>query len=397
MASVTSTTDLRKGLEAAGRHDILKEVNAATLKSYQSAELSKLTPDQVIQLAKGLQGAAKDAEKAGDLKGARRQADAAYRITAALVASRPDDPKRLFAHAQSEFWSGFISWREGNGVAAKARFEAYARLADKLIAADPNNDDWRMERAYAAENLGALALRQAGDPAQAERYSRASLTDIEPIVQRNPGDADGLMEQQKVLAWLADSQRLQGHLREAEATRDAQKRVLDAMLAKSPRNMELKAQLLFHDLGFARIRFAQGRTSTAASLYEAGHRDAVALAADDPDNKDFPKLARMFELFEARLWLDPATKNPPPSARIARTLGGCAPSGAGASAQEIDDFCHTLLARLHLSQGNARAAAADLAPVRQHLAEQHDVLTPRWGLDMAAEARPLQLALGGAK
>jgi hypothetical protein len=390
-------TDLRKGLEAAGRHDLLDQVNRAALKSYQGENLAKLTPDQLEQRAKLLRGIGKDAEKRGDLRAAQAQFEEAHRTTAALLAAKPNEPTRLFAHAQSEYWMGFINWREGNGGAAKARFQAYARLADRLVAADPTNDEWRMERVYSAHNLGMLSLRQGGDAAAAEKYFRASLAELAPIVRRKPDDMDVLTERQTDLAWLADSQRLQGHLREAAASREEQGRVLDAMLAKNPRNVEVKRYLLAHDLAVARIAAAEGETEFAISLLEAGQRRALALEAADPDNKDFPKQARMFALFEARLWLDAPNGGRRASARIEKILGDCAPLGPGADNREIGDFCGVLLARLRRREGDLAGAAAALAPVRRHMAQQHDILTARWGLNLAAEARPIQLADGGLR
>jgi hypothetical protein len=387
--------DLRKGLEAAGRHDLLKEVDRAALQASEAEDLAKMTPEQQEQRAAVLENIAKDAEKAGDLKTAREKVDDAYKITAALLASRKDDPKRIFAHAQSEYWTGFISWREGKAAAAESGFQAYARLADRLVAAEPANADWQLEPIYASVNLGMLALRQAGDPALAERYFHRSLASLDVILRRKPDDPEAQSERQKDLAWLADSQRLQGRLREAAATRDTQRRLLEATLGKSPRNVEAKRFLLANDLAVARIAVLEGDASRAISLLEAGHQRALALEAEDPDNKDFPKQARMFELFQARLWLDPASQiqsRPPPS-QISEVLGNCAPLGPGADNREISDFCGTLLARFCILQRDVRGAEAALVPVRQHLAQQHDVLTARWGLNLAQEAGTMQLAV----
>jgi hypothetical protein len=390
-------TDLRKGLEAAGRHDLLKQVNEAALKSYATADISKLTPEQIIQLAKGLQGAAKDAEKAGDLDAAQAKAQAAYHLTAALLAAKPNDPKRIFAHAQSEYWAGFLNWREGDSAGARARYQAYARLADRLVAVEPANDDGRMERAAAASDLGALALRQAGDPAEAEPYFRRTLVELDKVLAHQPHNTDVLLDRARALAYLADCERLQGRLADATATRQAQKAIFLDLLAGDPRNIEVRRQLLGYQLGVARIAMAKANNPGAIPLLEAGRKQALNFAAQDPDNKDFPKQARMFELFEAKAWLDQGPVARGSARRIELTLGGCPPTGAGSVNQEISDFCDVLLARLRAQQGDRMAAAAALVPVQAHLKAQHDTLTGRWGLNLAAEARPVQLAEGSRK
>ena len=109
-------SDLRKGLEGAGRHDLLAQVDQAALKAL-STDISRLTPDQLLQRATLLQGMAKDAEKAGDLKAAHASAQAALATTTALLAAKPNDPKRLFAHAQSEYWIVRFCLRRASRIA----------------------------------------------------------------------------------------------------------------------------------------------------------------------------------------------------------------------------------------------------------------------------------------
>lgn len=388
-------SDLRKGLEAAGRHDLLREVNRATLEA--DVDVSKMTPEQRIQRAAALQNVAKDAEKAGDLSSARAKVDEAYKITAALLSAKPNDPKRLFAHAQSEYWVGFVSWREGNGAAAKAGFESYARLANHLSTTDPKNDDWRMEKVYASNNLGMLVLRHAKDAVGAEPYFRKSLEELATITTHRPNNFDALFDRTNALGWLADCQRLQHRLRDASATRETQKNVLVGILAKNPRHHEVQSKLLGYQLAAARIAAEMGDEGRALSLLESGRQKALAMAEDDPDNKDLGKQARMFELFKARAWLDRPKRNQPSSAEIATVLGDCASLGPGSVNQEISDLCGVLLARLRMQEGDQAGAVAALAPVQGRTANNHDVLTARWGLDLAAEARPVQLAIGVTK
>ena len=105
----------------------------------------------------------------------------------------------------------------------------------------------------------------------------------------------------------------------------------------------------------------------------------------------------MFDLFKVKVWLDGPAAQRPTAGKMAEVLGDCAPAGSGAVNQELGDFCAVLLARLREQEGDRAGAAAALAPVQAHLAAQHDILTGRWGLNLAAEARPVQLAMGGVK
>ena len=389
--------DLHEGLKSAGRLDLQMAADKAALDYYRGQNLSRLPPAALGQRAKLLQAAGEDNEKHGDLKAAQAQFEEARRTTAALLAAKPNDPQRIFDQAQSEYWVGFINWRNGDGAAAKAEFEAYARLAARLVQIDPRNDAWLMETAYAANNLGMLALRQAGQPAEAQRQFSKALRIRQVIAQHKPGDLELQRAIANALAWLADSQRVNGDLQDAMATREAQQKILAGLLAKTPSDVQVQSALLYHDLAVARIDEAQGDFRRAVQRLEAGHEAALALVRGDPDNKDFAKQARMFELFEVRTWLAMPARSRPPTAILANTLGDCAPRTSALANDEIGDFCAILLARLRAASGDDVGALAALAPVRRHAGARHDVLTARWGLNLGEEAATIQLAATGGK
>jgi TIR domain-containing protein len=389
-------TDLRKGLQSAGRLDLLTAVNKAALDSYKGQDLSRLPADTLEQRAKALQAAGEDNEKKGDLKTAQAQFEEARRTTAALLASEPNDPQRIFDQAQSEYWVGFINWRIGNGAAAKAGFEAYAALAARLVKIDPKNDAWQMEIAYAANNLGMLAMRQAGHPAEAEQRFREALRVRELVARHKPGDPELKRASANALAWLADSQRLEGDLPEALATREAQRTILAELLAQSPRDIDAQEHMLGHDLAVARIEVARGALRRAEQHFDRGHEAAAALALSYPENKDFAKQARIFELFKVRTWLEMPAHDRPPVAAMAKVLGDC-PASAGGTNEEISDFCNVLLARLRAETGDQAGAAAALAPVQIHMAARHDILTAHWGLNLGEEIQVANTTSGGKK
>jgi hypothetical protein len=386
------TTDLRKGLRSAGRLDLQLAADNAALAYYRGQNLSRLSPEALGQRAKLLHAAGEDNEKQGDLKTAQVQFEEARRTTAALLAAKPNDPQRLFDHAQSEYWVGFINWRNGDGAAAKAGFEAYARLADRLVAIDPKNDEWRMETAYAANNLGMLALRQAGDPAEAQSQFRKALRIRQAIAQHKPGDPELQRAIGNALAWLADSQRVNGNLPEAMATRGVQGRILAGLLARSPNDVQVQGAMLGHDLAVARIEAAQGDFRLAIQHLDDGHTAALALMRGDPTNKDFAKQARMFELFKVRTWLAMPARSRPPIPTIAASLGDCGRPTQALANDEIADFCAILFARLRAAAGDGAAAEAALGPVRRHASTRHDVLTARWGLNLGEEAGTIEVA-----
>ncbi len=92
------------------------------------------------------------------LRGNLAEADGLYKQalagTAEAVRRSPDDPKRLFDHAQNVFWVGEIARARGQTDQALTAYREYERLADRLVALEPDNLKWRMESLYSAEDVG---------------------------------------------------------------------------------------------------------------------------------------------------------------------------------------------------------------------------------------------------
>jgi tetratricopeptide (TPR) repeat protein len=382
-------TDLRKGLQSAGRLDLLTAVNKAALDSYKGQDLSSLPAETLEQRAKALQAAGEDNEKRGDLKTAQAQFEEARRTTAALLAARPNDPQRIFDHAQSEYWVGFVNWRNGDGAAAKAGFEAYAALTGRLVKIDPKNAAWRAETGDAESNLGMLALRQAGDLPTAERHFTTALATAQSVAALNPSDTEAQIDVADGYAWLADTERLQGNFAGAIANRAAQRRYLDKMLAADPRNVEVRLNLLYCDLAVSRIDADHGLFSEAIETLDRGHDAAVALERGDPGNAFVAKERRVFELFKVRTLLGtPAGRRPSPS-RLLTMLGDCEPTNNALVDDELRNFCIVLRARVLAELGDPKGVQGALASM--HPPAHAEAYSKRWGLNFTDEAKLVHL------
>jgi hypothetical protein len=388
-------TDLRSRLKAVGRLDVLDAVNQGALGYYQGQDLAHLPPRALLQRSVLLQAIVEDDEKRGDLAAATAQAAEAERTTAQLLLTHPRDPREIYAHAQSEYWSGLVSWRLGDDDRAQAKFTAYQALARRLVAVDPANPDWRREAGYADSNLGMFTLRRSADTTRAGEFFRASLADFQAAARRRPAEPDIQHAIADAYAWLADIERLRGDYPGALANRLTQRRILQAMLAGDPRDFQTQTALIGNALALARIAAAGGDLAGAADELRADHDAALALARADPQNKAIAKQVRIIELFQARTWLAmPASQRPPPAV-IAATLGDCAAEHAKPNNTELATFCTILEARRLAQAGDKPGASALLATVRSS-AVGRDRLTERWllnfqdeiNLDASARAPP---------
>src|SRR3954452_11733608 len=179
--------DLRAKLEPIGKLDALDGVGSRVLAYYKKEDASELSDAALLQRSRALNLMAEVAY----LRGNYPQADALYRQalagTAEAMRRSPDDPKRLFDHAQNVFWLGELARARGQSDEAVANYREYKRLADRLIAIEPDNLKWRMEGLYGAENVG-IALYNERHFSEAAQQFEGALGPMENLAAVDPGN-----------------------------------------------------------------------------------------------------------------------------------------------------------------------------------------------------------------
>jgi tetratricopeptide (TPR) repeat protein len=371
-------TDLRHRLKGVGRLDVMAAVNENALQYYKDENLASLPVDSLERRARILHAMGEDDQERGDFDEALKKFVEAKRTTAALLAAAPNDPERIYDHAQSEYWVALISWRRQRLDAARAGFEYYATLANRLLAINPENPDWQMEAGYAASNLGMLELRDTNNPPKANVHFAVALQHFQIALQAKPGDADIVSNMADGYAWLADSQRALRHYEQARANRFRQRQLLETLLAKDPKNAEFTRDLLGNALGLARIDMSQGRDIEAERRLAATFGDAARQSAVDPDDQGLAREKITIGLFLAEAIIQ---SGKPDSKQMEPLLAGCRTTAAKAD-REVTDFCAVVSAQVAAALGLEDATALDyLSRNRARLSTIHH--SPRWGIDFS--------------
>ena len=376
-------TELSPALRRTGRTDVSSIVHQAVLDYYK--DQGDLPDDAQIQRARALHGRGLDDETRGDLERASVSYAQAWRITDDLLAAKPKDPERVFLHAQSEYYVGSIAWQKGDGAVARRRFEAYAALARDLARKAPQNLDWLMETAYAESNLGTLALRQAGDAATAEGHFARALATLRTISAAKPNDADLKVELADGYGWLANAQAARGNLAAALTNRNAQRPIIDALLAADPLNVSARNVLLSNELATARLAESRGQYDDALAWLDRGYSEARGLMRSAPDNAGIATHMRAFQLFKIHTQLAAPPGKRPSARALTQSLGACDQGVKGRSQDELNQFCQILRARILASAGDARGARRALTSI--HNMPGDGVYSRHWGVNFAEEAR----------
>ncbi len=239
-------TDLRDKLKGVGRIEIMDAVNQKAMDHYSSdSNLESLPADVLQRRARLLTAMGEDDNTAGRKADARRKFAEAYRVTEALLKQSPNDPQRIFNHAQSEYWLGNMAFLANEKPAAQPHWNAYLRLAKQLVAIDPHNIAWQRELGYAHNVLCAVAQAEPADPQRALAHCRAASQVTAALSQKLADDIQVQLDHSNDLGWLADAELRIGNGDEALAVRQRQRQLTDGLPARFPKDARaLQAQML---------------------------------------------------------------------------------------------------------------------------------------------------------
>ena len=278
-------TDLKSDLEGYGTLKSVTQIGNRAIGYYEGQDVKALSPDQLGRRARVLLMLGEADNKRGDLTAALARYETAAATTGEQLARDPENPQRMFDHAQSVFWVGYIAWQRGDRVAAKRQFTEYHDLAQKLVASDPANEDWQAELDYAYSNLGTLAMDD-GDAAAAEGWFRKSLEITLKLLAKTPDASNRVISAGQSYSWLADSLFAQVRIKEAGAARSEEALLYARALSSQPGHYLIQIAAATNYAAQSRILIALGNTDEAVLLAQRASHLADELLRADPKSSE---------------------------------------------------------------------------------------------------------------
>jgi serine/threonine-protein kinase len=272
--------DLRKKLEPVGRLDALDAVGQKALAHHGEAAEANLDAAALGRRARSLHLVGEIAQ----LRGKRDEAAVAFARAAAtterLLALAPDNPQRLYEHAQSVFWVGYLDFDAGRFDAAEPALRRYAELARALVARQPDKQEWQKEVAYGARNLAMLEVKR-GRPERALPYLEQARAAWAALAVVHPENVFDLAENLAAIAKVN-----QDLSRPAEALASVQS-VEELLLPRVKRDRDVKPA---RDLQYvyrvaAQVSLNIGELARAQAYAERAVSMGLRAQQADPDNQ----------------------------------------------------------------------------------------------------------------
>jgi tetratricopeptide (TPR) repeat protein len=291
-------TDLRERLKGVGRLDVMQAVNRHALDYYRrQGDLTALSPESLLRRARLLHAVGEDEKTLGHFPAALAAFREAHRTTAEQLARSPNDPERIWAHGQSEYWIADLYRSRRDWPAAQRHYAAYAATGARLIEIAPRNPDYMMEAGWGSLNLGIVQLRGYRDYASARASFVTAVRWFDRVGRLRPADEALLGEQANAHAWLADTFLESGRPQLSLAARRRQLELRDRLLGADPSNKRRLYDVANAERAVGRNESILRHRTTAAPFFARAYARTLVLTRHDPRNQ-------IWLLFKAKIECD---------------------------------------------------------------------------------------------
>jgi len=370
--------DLKGKLEPIGRLDVLDAVGAKALAYYQKQDKLQLSDDSLAQRSKALTLMGQIATDRGDLDSGLRLYKEAFASTAELLRRQPDDPQRIFDHAQNVFYVGDIARHRQDSHTAEWAMNEYRRLATQLIESDRSNPKWQMEGIYADTNLGTL-LVDKGRYSEAAAVFENSLADREKLAAGAPDNVEYKKALVSSLAWLGEAREKEGRLEDGLASREREIAFLQSYIDDPKSDTHFRRDAIVAYRAAGRLNGVRGNLVKGIEQLRAGVRTGEALLQTEPQNTDWAAMTAWAKFELARLEL--ARRNVDEASLLTSSFCDTADRLFARDSTVVDwrldlrSACLEMRIRTALARGSA-ADAQDLADAMVGLARDEGARAP---------------------
>ncbi|TDG12783.1 TIR domain-containing protein [Seongchinamella unica] len=273
-------SDLREKLEPVGRLDVLDVVGSRALDYYARQDQQSLEPESLGRRARALHLLGEISGLKGDVEAALDRFTLAAESTELLMVAQPDNPRRVFDHAQSVFWMGLVAFQQGHYAQASVSFERYLQYAQQLVELEPAEPRWLLELFYGHQAMGGLAV-EIQDWSQAETHLLSAVDALERLREKGDPRTD---EWANIHSWLSSAYRHQKKFRQAGVHSREEVNTWMQVLEQDPADQAARRQLVIARRGAAQLALIGGDSDAALDLLLPEYTALREMKTFEPDH-----------------------------------------------------------------------------------------------------------------
>lgn len=206
--------DFADKLRGIGRMDLLDGITNKALQYFTATNAdddSDIGFAGQLQHAQTLEAMAEVAYSRGKNDEASQALLAARERFLVLLEVQPNNLELLKSAGANAFWIGQLAYDKADWEGAEQGFTQYLHYAQRMVDAEPDNQDALMELSYAQNSLGSVQMKRQ-DYDKAKNLFSASLKLKEKILIKHPEDKQLIGDIIDTNSWIALSESSQGNL-----------------------------------------------------------------------------------------------------------------------------------------------------------------------------------------
>jgi len=276
-------TDLKVKLKAVGRLDALQVVGEEASSYYDQYPLTSHDDDALGRRARVFHFLGEIQTDTGDLDTAESYFLRAYESSQTLLAREPENPDRIFDHAQSAFWAAHVPDQKDEYEIIEKYYNEYLELAERLEVVEPDSLRSLQEKTYAYANLANINLKQKR-PQKAYELYQTVLPVFQRIAEDYPGANNAQLDIAVLYSWLANCSIDLSRFDDAIAYREKQYNLLEKLEGTTSVNADIRYDKLTSALALIWLYGNNNDLSKAQSLATESLNESKSLWSSDKEN-----------------------------------------------------------------------------------------------------------------
>ncbi len=276
--------DLAEKLRPLGNLKLLDGISTRALTQLERQPEAQTRPEDLVNRSRALRTVGEVKMEEGKLEEAESAFARANEAARGAVERSPNSEEAIAELGVAGYWLGYYHYRQGEFDQAREHWITYLRSSEHLIRLDPQNQDWRIERSYALNNLGAVA-RDQGRISEALLNFKSSAAIKAEVLSTRPDDRALRYDLVDTLSWISSGDESEGRLQAAASGYAEQIAMLRMLVTGNADALVWDRRLGTALLSSARLEVSRGHLNEARMQIEESVARLSSVTEREPGNK----------------------------------------------------------------------------------------------------------------